>query len=82
MSEAGLPEEGSDTMPGGENADGGSAYPAEAFSFVREGLDHTVHAIHGPHVEFDEQQSRHVDGRQLSLGLREREEVEEFLATW
>ncbi len=77
--EAGIPDEG----PGGAFESGpgegpqedspawGSAYPAEAFGFVREGLDHTVHAIHGPHVGFDERQSRHVDGRQLSLGLRD-----------
>ena len=48
-----------------------SSYPPEAFEFVREGLEHTVHAIHGPDPELVEGEDRHVDGRELSLGLRD-----------
>ena len=65
------PFEDPSSATGGPAADWGSAYPVEAFDFVREGLDHTVHSLHGPMVDLDEQQDRHVDGRQLSLGLRD-----------
>lgn len=51
-------------------------YPPEAFQFVREGLAHTVKLVHGadaaaspPLAEDDE--SRHVSGQQLCLGLRD-----------
>ncbi|MCP4835340.1 MAG: hypothetical protein GY895_11335 [Phycisphaera sp.] len=48
-----------------------SSYPPEAFEFVREGLEHTVHALHGPDPELVEGEDRHVNGRELSLGLRD-----------
>ena len=44
-------------------------YPLEAFEFVRHGLGHTVHQIHGPVQEGQEKES-HVSGKQLSWGLR------------
>ena len=48
-------------------------FPEEAFEFVREGLKHTVQAMHGqpedPESSPDER--RHVSGQQLCLGLRE-----------
>ena len=46
-------------------------YPPEAFEFVREGLEYTVHAIHGPQSDLTDGDDRHVNGRQLSLGLRD-----------
>lgn len=49
----------------------GSIYPPEAFEFVREGLEYTVHAIHGPQSDLTDGEDRHVNGRQLSLGLRD-----------
>ena len=48
-----------------------STYPPEAFEFVREGLEYTVHAIHGPPSDLTDGEDRHVNGRQLSLGLRD-----------
>lgn len=44
-------------------------YPIEAFEFVRLGLNHTVQNIHGGRLKPDE--SHHVTGQQLSLGLRD-----------
>lgn len=45
-------------------------YPIDAFYFVRHGLDYTVHQIHiAP--DMMEEHERHVNGRQLSQGLRE-----------
>lgn len=45
-------------------------YPIEAFLFVREGLTHTVEKVHrDPEALADE--SRHVSGQQLCLGLRD-----------
>jgi uncharacterized repeat protein (TIGR04138 family) len=41
----------------------------EAFQFLQEGLEHTVGMIHGD--EPPEDDTRHVDGSQLCLGLRE-----------
>lgn len=53
--------------------EGSAPYPMEAFAFVREGLDHTVRSLHGemPEGPVDEEEvlDRHVDGRELSLGL-------------
>ena len=53
--------------------EGAAPYPMEAFAFVREGLDHTVRHLHGEMpegpIDEDEIQDRHVDGRELSLGL-------------
>lgn len=48
-----------------------STYPPDAFEFVREGLEYTVHAIHGPQSDLTDGEDRHVNGRQLSLGLRD-----------
>jgi len=49
-------------------------YPAEAFHFVSEGLSHTVQSIHGHREESKEmaptEENRHINGRQLCLGLR------------
>lgn len=50
-----------------------AGYPLEAFMFVQRGLDYTVRREHGE-IE-DEQpiddQSRHVSGQTLCLGLRD-----------
>jgi len=52
-----------------------SDYPLDAFVFVQRGLDYTVRSTHGEladEEEFDpEENSRHVSGRQLCLGLRD-----------
>ena len=58
-------------------------YPQAAFDFVRQGLEHTAQAVHGPESappqadptpaadsETGESQ-RHVSGQQLCLGLRD-----------
>ncbi|MBS0188123.1 MAG: hypothetical protein JSS51_08635 [Planctomycetes bacterium] len=49
-------------------------YPLEAFHFVSEGLSHTVQSIHGHRDETKDltptDESRHINGRQLCLGLR------------
>jgi uncharacterized repeat protein (TIGR04138 family) len=50
-------------------------YPPAAFSFVLEGLRHTVRAVreadgHG-NVEPAEGESRHISGQELCLGLRD-----------
>ena len=50
------------------------AYPGEAFEFVQSGVEHTVSRMHGedlPHPVEDLEPNRHVDGRQLSEGLRD-----------
>ena len=44
-------------------------YPAEAFLFVRQGLDHTVQKIHGDVTRPDPR--HHIGGRELCLGLRD-----------
>lgn len=48
-------------------------FPPEAFQFVREGLAHTVRTIHGGDglIGDSEDESRHVSGQQLCLGLRD-----------
>lgn len=48
-------------------------YPPEAFQFVREGLAHTVRLIHGESgMTGDlEDETRHVSGQQLCMGLRD-----------
>lgn len=48
----------------------GTRYPVEAFNFVRRGLDYTVHRIHSDPEQMAEE-DRHVDGKQLCLGLRD-----------
>ncbi|MDX1565275.1 MAG: hypothetical protein R3236_07720 [Phycisphaeraceae bacterium] len=45
-------------------------YSIDAFHFVRRGLDFTVHRVHTNPEQLPEGQ-RHVDGAQLSEGLRE-----------
>ncbi|MCZ6834219.1 MAG: hypothetical protein O7G85_00450 [Planctomycetota bacterium] len=45
-------------------------YPLEAYSFVREGLSYTMQRVH-ENVDDLEDFERHVDGRQLCLGLRD-----------
>ena len=47
-----------------------SDYPPEAFDFVSDGLGHTVSLVHGA-GPVDEEDGSHVDGRQLSEGLRD-----------
>jgi uncharacterized repeat protein (TIGR04138 family) len=44
-------------------------YPAEAYEFVQRGLHHTVERLHGEIKAPDA--SRHVNGRELSEGLRD-----------
>lgn len=49
-------------------------YPPEAFHFVSEGLSHTVQSIHGQKDHSRDltptDESRHISGRQLCMGLR------------
>lgn len=45
-------------------------FPAQAYQFVREGLAHTVKTIYGD-GSTEEDESRHVTGQQLCLGLRD-----------
>jgi uncharacterized repeat protein (TIGR04138 family) len=45
-------------------------YPVAAFQFVRAGLQHTVHRIHGRSPD-EESGPRHVGGRELCEGLRD-----------
>src|SRR5690242_18505072 len=47
-------------------------FPPEAFEFVRRGLQHTVDVLHGsPDPTSVQDESRHVTGQQLCLGLRD-----------
>ena len=49
-------------------------YPLEAFLFVQRGLDFTVRRAHGEpptNLEEENQQNRHVGGRDLCFGLRD-----------
>ena len=49
-------------------------FPQEAYQFVREGLAHTVKSIHGkvPETPLDpSDDSRHVSGQQLCVGLKD-----------
>lgn len=45
------------------------AYSPEAFRFIQDGLSHTAKVIHGEASTANE--SRHVSGQQLCLGLRD-----------
>jgi uncharacterized repeat protein (TIGR04138 family) len=45
-------------------------YPVEAFHFVRDGLGHTVDRVHSDPLLLPDD-SRHVSGQQLCLGLRD-----------
>ena len=50
----------------------GGNYPPESFQFVREGLSHTVNMLHGMNdADGLVDESHHVDGQQLCLGLRD-----------
>lgn len=51
-------------------SDAMSVYPIEAFEFVQCGLAHTVRQVHGPSSP-STNPCRHVNGRQLCLGLRD-----------
>ncbi len=47
-------------------------FPREAFLFVRDGLAHAVELIHGEgQFGDDTDESKHVTGQQLCLGLRD-----------
>ena len=47
-------------------------FPPQAYQFVREGLAHTVKMIHGEaSVGQVDDETRHVSGQQLCLGLRD-----------
>lgn len=50
-----------------------SAFPEEAFDFVREGLRHTSESLHGRLSDPDNtpDERRHVSGQQLCMGLRD-----------
>ncbi|MBC7835231.1 MAG: hypothetical protein H7Y88_09050 [Phycisphaerales bacterium] len=53
---------------------GAARFPDEAVQFVREGLAHTVKVTHGkdlPKVIDPADESRHVSGQQLCIGLRD-----------
>src|SRR6478735_3848674 len=45
-------------------------YPVEAYEFVRQGLEHTVHKIHGS-TQGKTRASLHVGGKDLCEGLRD-----------
>lgn len=55
-----------------ENAGG---YSPNAYAFIRDGLGHTVEMVHGPDAAAmppsEDDESRHVSGRELCLGLRD-----------
>lgn len=47
-------------------------FPREAFQFVRDGLAHAVEMTHGEGQAGDDtDESKHVSGQQLCLGLRD-----------
>lgn len=48
-------------------------FPPQAYQFVREGLAHTVKTLHGDtaNTMMVEDETRHVTGQQLCLGLRD-----------
>jgi uncharacterized repeat protein (TIGR04138 family) len=51
-------------------------YPQEAYQFVRDGLQHTVKALHGEQGETTRENAgdapdRHVSGQELCVGLRD-----------
>lgn len=52
--------------------DDAGGYAPDAYAFIRDGLAHTVDSIHGSgsmNPNDPEDDSRHVDGRELCLGL-------------
>lgn len=60
----------SDAWPAWKTVSRGQPYPPEAFQFVRDGLAHTVQMVHGQGAGVEDE-SRHVSGQQLCLGLRD-----------
>lgn len=46
-------------------------YAPEAYEFLRKGLAHTVDMIHGSSGPTGDDESRHVSGQQLCMGLRD-----------
>lgn len=56
---------------------GAGGYSPDCYRFIRDGLAHTVRLIHGddaaetPPSTPEDEESRHVSGRQLCEGLRE-----------
>ena len=55
--------------------DKAGGYSPSAYSFIRDGLGHTVGMVHGVEamqtLPDEDDESRHVSGRQLCLGLRD-----------
>lgn len=49
----------------------GGKFPPEAFQFVRDGLTHTVSMIHGQQAQHSAEDTHHVNGGQLCMGLRD-----------
>ncbi|MFA6046770.1 MAG: Minf_1886 family protein [Phycisphaerales bacterium] len=47
-----------------------TGFPPQAFNFVREGLEHTVKLVHASADSRGEDESRHVSGQQLCMGLK------------
>lgn len=47
-----------------------TGYPPQAFNFVREGLEHTVKLVHGAGEPRGEDETRHVSGQQLCMGIK------------
>ncbi|GJQ29936.1 MAG: hypothetical protein HBSAPP03_18200 [Phycisphaerae bacterium] len=45
-------------------------FPPQAVEFIRLGLAHTVKMVHGEHAGAEDE-SRHINGRQLCIGLRD-----------
>jgi uncharacterized repeat protein (TIGR04138 family) len=46
-------------------------FPEEAFDFVREGLRHAVHTLHGADSTNGPDERKHVSGQQLCLALKD-----------
>lgn len=51
--------------------EGADQFPQQAYDFIRGGLAHTVRLVHGEGAGDREDESRHVTGQQLCLGLRD-----------
>lgn len=47
-----------------------TGFPPQAFNFVREGLEHTVKLVHASADARGDDESRHVSGQQLCMGLK------------
>ncbi len=46
-------------------------YPWQAFQFVHDGLAHTARLVHGDTPRRSAEETRHITGQQLCLGLRD-----------